>query len=151
MAFYSPSNQASQYTLYGATSTSKKTIQTAAADETLGTITLPAALFGTVKAAFIDIDFLMHNQAAAAQYFDGAQNIEASDGGTTIVCYAVQAAENTMIATEAFRRVTLRGRIDVSSIAVAGATITCVLKSAKSKASDLDLYDVRIGIRFITG
>lgn len=151
MGFYSPSNQASQYTLYGAGIGGEIAVTTAAADKTLGTIVLPAALIGTVKAAYLDVEFLYLNTSGANNYTETLQYIEASDGATPINAVVLASGEIRTPNDTMVRRVKLRGTVDISSIAVGGATITVIWRGADMHANGITLTIIQNSIRFITG
>lgn len=151
MAFYSPSSQSAQYTLYGAEVASRIQVTTAAADKALGTVVLPAALFGTVKAAFLDVEMEILNTAGALNYTESIQNIEATDGVTPL--NAIVMAANVLYQGNDALRVyaIIRGNVDIKSIAVAGATITVTWKGADMHANGYDIAKIRPSIRFVTG
>jgi len=151
MGVYIPSASAGQYSICSV-ETAVVELSTVAADKTWA-ITLPAALFGTIKAAYIDLVLpQVKDDAGLANYIDGAQVIKIGDGATEInPLYDVPTLALYTLANVSRTGARLAGYIDISSIAVAGATLTVTWINAKSKGVHLEIRDSYLEVRFITG
>lgn len=148
MAFYTPSGTVAQYELRKMSAVTIA-VTTTQGDKALGSITLPATLWGSIKAVYADL-WIVRSDGTSSR-INQVTTIEVSDGASTITAETTidqcfYAATANVVGGGFFLPLTA----DLSSIAVGGATLTFTWKNAKV-STNTTFKDVIIILHFITG